>query len=118
MFKVFVFYFILSFFLLFKKIYIFLHFYVCKEVTFAWISSNQKFLKEKKNQAWKSNKKYIWLEKKSKKAYHEREDTKKLCFPWLQKNIIFIGDATYKGEIVFQKKKNGKQPIKDKPYIY
>ena len=59
------------------------------------------------------------IREKSKKAYHEREDTKKLCFPWLQKNIIFIGDATYKREIVFQKKKKiGKQPIKDKPYIY
>ena len=52
------------------------------------------------------------IREKSKKAYHEREDTKKLCFPWLQKNIIFIGDATYKGEIVFQKKKKWKTTYK------
>ena len=45
------------------------------------------------------------IREKSKKAYHEREDTKKLCFPWLQKNIIFIGDATCKRQIVFKKKK-------------
>ena len=45
------------------------------------------------------------IREKSNKAYHVREDTKKLFFPWLQKNIIFIGDATYEGEIVFQKKK-------------
>ena len=59
------------------------------------------------------------IREKSKKAYHEREDTKKLCFPWLQKNIIFIGDATCKREIVFQKKKKiGKQSIKNKLYFY
>ena len=34
----------------------------------------------------------------------EREGTKKLYFPQLQKNIIFIGDTTSEREIVFQKK--------------
>ena len=32
----------------------------------------------------------------------EREGAKKLCFPQLQMNIIFIGDATHEREIVFQ----------------
>ena len=32
----------------------------------------------------------------------EREGTKKLCFPWLQTKIIFIGDTTHEREIVFQ----------------
>ena len=34
----------------------------------------------------------------------EREGAKKLSFPQLQMNIIFIGDAMHEREVVFQKK--------------
>ena len=34
-------------------------------------------------------------EKKWEHLPWEREGTKKLCFPWLQINIIFIGDTTH-----------------------
>ena len=41
-------------------------------------------------------------ERKSERAYYEREYAKKLCFLWLQMNIIFIGDVIHYREIVFQ----------------
>ena len=41
-------------------------------------------------------------ERKWKSLPWERDGTKKLCFPRLQTNIIFIGDATREREIVFQ----------------
>ena len=43
-------------------------------------------------------------EKKWENLPWEREDTKNLCFPWLQTKIIFIENATCKREIVFQKR--------------
>ena len=46
--------------------------------------------------------KKIYYQRKSDRAYHEREEAKKLSFSWLQKNIIFIEDAIYEREIVFQ----------------
>ena len=42
-------------------------------------------------------------EKKWKSLVWDRECAKKLCFPRLQMNIIFIGNATHEREIVFQK---------------
>ena len=41
-------------------------------------------------------------EKKWENLPWERESTKKLCFPQLQSNIIFIWDATHEREIIFQ----------------
>ena len=41
-------------------------------------------------------------EKKWESLPWDREDAKKLCFPRLHKNIIFIGDALSEREIVFQ----------------
>ena len=46
--------------------------------------------------------KKIYDQRKSDRAYHEREEAKKLSFPRLQKNIIFIGDTMCVREIVFQ----------------
>ena len=43
-------------------------------------------------------------EKKWENLPWEREGAKKLCFSWLQINIIFIEDATHEREVVFQKK--------------
>ena len=56
MFKIFIFYFILSFFFFLFLFYFifFLHFMYEKEVAFAWNPSNRKFLREKRNQAWNS----------------------------------------------------------------
>ena len=42
-------------------------------------------------------------EKKWENLPWKREGTKKLCFPRLQMNIIFIGDATGERKIVFYK---------------
>ena len=56
-------------------------------------------------------------EKKSKKAYHKREGTKNLCFPWLQMKIIFIEYATRERDC-FPKFFFGKQPIENKTYFY
>ena len=49
-------------------------------------------------------------EQKWKNLPWERVDAKNLCFPHLQKNIIFIGDAMHEREreTIFQKKKNWK----------
>ena len=58
------------------------------------------------------------VEKKWESLLSERECAKKLCFLRLQMNIIFIGDATHEREVVFQKKKFGKQPIENKFYFY
>ena len=41
-------------------------------------------------------------EKKWEILPYKRKCAKKLCFPWLQTKIIFIGDATREREIVFQ----------------
>ena len=57
-------------------------------------------------------------EKKWESLPWEREGAKKSCFLQLQMKIIFIGDAMREREIVFQKKKFGKQPIENKPYFY
>ena len=93
-----------------------------KDLTFAWNPSNPKILREKEKSSLKFKAKNWdfgreeWnnyhckgkiekakgREKKSKKAYHKREGTKNLCFPWLQMKIIFIEYATREREIVFQ----------------
>ena len=60
-------------------------------------------------------------EQKWKNLPWERVDAKNLCFPQLQTNIIFIGDATHERErerLYSKKKKIGKQPIVNKPYFY
>ena len=58
-------------------------------------------------------------EKKWESLLWEREGTKKLCFPQLQMNIIFIGDATHERERdCFPKRIFGKQPIENKFYFY
>ena len=44
--------------------------------------------------------KKIYYQRKSDRAYHEREEAKKLSFPRLQK--IFIGDTMCEREIFFQ----------------
>ena len=46
--------------------------------------------------------KKIYDQRKSDRAYHEKEEAKKLSFSRLHKNIIFIGDAICEREIVFQ----------------
>ena len=121
MFKIFIFYFIHSFFFFFFYLFI-LYFMYKKEVTSAWNPSNPKILREKEKSSLKFKaknwdfgrkewnnyrckgkiKKAKGREKKSEKAYHKREGTKNLCFPWLQMKIIFIEYATREREIVFQ----------------
>ena len=53
-------------------------------------------------------------EKKWESLPWEREGAKKLCFSWLQKNIIFTGDAMSESSKIYF----GKQLIKNKPYFY
>ena len=71
-----------------------------KEVTSACNSSNRKFRRKKKTMLEIQRKKND--QRKSDRAYHEKEEAKKLSFSRLHKNIIFIGDAICEREIVFQ----------------
>ena len=53
-------------------------------------------------------------EKKWESLLWEREGTKKLCFPQLEMNIIFIRDVTHERERdCFPKRIFGKQPIEN-----
>ena len=62
--------------------------------------------------------KKIYDQRKSDRAYHEKEEAKKLSFSRLQKNIIFIGEMQYVREKLFSKIFFGKQSIENKPYFY
>ena len=71
----------------------------------------ENFLEKKKIKLEIQSKEYMIREKVKRREKKweslpwERESVKKLCFPHLQKNIIFIEDAMSEREIVFQKKK-------------
>ena len=89
--------------------------------------SNQRIVLQRKRETWRKKRREtvrerdlweeerpelvtmrVWGEKKQKeerkseKAYHEREGTKKICFLRLRTKIIFIIDAMREREIIFQ----------------
>ena len=89
------------------------------------IHQTENFLEKKKKVKLEIQSKEYTIREKAKRREKkweslpwDREDAKKLCFPWLHKNIIFIGDALSEREIVFQFFFFGKQPKKNKLYFY